>query len=525
MIIQDTSLTRRGFARGAGMAAAAMAVPRITYAAGDTKVLRIRTYTDMKTLEPGDAAFDDMTVMLPIFNSPIRYKVGEDVRDWEFVPDIAEELEWVDNTHCKFRLKSGIAWTNGFGELTAEDLKFSYERIANPENNFAYVSDWDSLDRIELADSHSGVIVLKEPNVLVKSLTLGLGRAIIVCKAAVEQAGGRFTTDPIATSGPYQIRSWTPSQQVILERNPLWSGDRPDFDEIHLIPIPDANTASLAFDAGEVDITNIGESLAADYRDNPKEGTRLQIRELVGIEWLGINVDHPQFQDQRVRRAVQLAVDVEQILEGTFLGLAPRANGLVSTGLVGHRDGNLYPARDVAQARELLAEAGFPDGFKTTLTSQNTANYLARAQIIQANLAEVGIDVEILGYESGTFWSIGMEAESDKWQDVALIVNGWTYGPDAIEALRWHRPEQIGIWNWERFNSQEFEDLYQQSIVEFDDSKRHEIMVRMQDLMEESGAYTFFAHGVVANVYSDHIVPALTPDGSRMHAHLFKLRT
>ena len=89
-----------------------------------------------------------------------------------------------------------------------------------------------------------------------------------------------------------------------------------------------------------------------------------------------------------------------------------------------------------------------------------------------------------------------MEAESDEWQDVALIMNGWTYGPDATEALRWHRPEQVGVWNWERFNSQEFEDLYQQAIVEFDDAKRHEILVRMQDLMEESGAYTFFAHGV-----------------------------
>ncbi len=292
-----------------------------------------------------------------------------------------------------------------------------------------------------------------------------------------------------------------------------------------MIPIPDANTASIAFDAGEIDITNIGESLAADYRDNPREGTRLQIRELVGIEWLGINVDHPQFQDERVRRAVQLAVDVDQILEGSFLGLATRAQGLVAPGLVGHRDSNLYPNRDVAQARELLAEAGFPDGFKTTLTSQNTINYLARSQIVQANLAEIGIEVEIFGYESGAFWSIGMEAESDKWQDVALIMNGWTYGPDATEALRWHRPEQVGVWNWERFNSQEFEDLYQQAIVEFDDAKRHEILVRMQDLMEESGACTFFAHGVAANVYVDHIVPALSPDGSRMHAHLFKLRT
>ena len=121
-------------------------------------------------------------------------------------------------------------------------------------------------------------------------------------------------------------------------------------------------------------------------------------------------MDKPPFDDLRVRRAVQLAVDVGVVLDAVYYGLAKRATGIVPQGILGYRGYNLYPERDVAEAKRLLAEAGFPNGFKTTLSCLSDTDKVTMAQVIQSNLADVGIDAEIAQFESGAFWTLGMES-------------------------------------------------------------------------------------------------------------------
>jgi peptide/nickel transport system substrate-binding protein len=94
--------------------------------------------------------------------------------------------------------------------------------------------------------------------------------------------------------------------------------------------------------------------------------------------------------------------------------------------------------------------------------------------------------------------------------------------PDSSFATAWFTPEQIGVWNWERFNSAEFGDLHDRAIIETDPAKRHDMYVRMQELMEESGAYVFLTHELNAAIYRDHLVPGLLPDGNVRFAE-FKL--
>ena len=133
--------------------------------------------------------------------------------------------------------------------------------------------------------------------------------------------------------------------------------------------------------------------------------------------------------------------------------------------------------------------------------------------MIQANLAAVGIEVEINQHDSGTFWSLGSEAAGEEWRALQLILQKYGMQPDPAFATAWFTPAQVGIWNWERFSSAEFGALHEQAMVETDPRLRDRMYRRMQDLMEASGAYVFLTHEVNAAVWRDTLAPALLPDG------------
>src|SRR6516225_170948 len=154
-------LSRRGLLKASAAAGAAALAPTTSPHAQTTKVLMARSYINVAILDPGDrVGVVDDEVMTAMLGGLVRLKPGAD--DWSWEKDLAVSIEQVDPTHIKFQLKPGIPWTNGFGEVTAEDVKFSYERIANPANKSPYKGDWAKLDRVEVTGSHAGVIVLKE---------------------------------------------------------------------------------------------------------------------------------------------------------------------------------------------------------------------------------------------------------------------------------------------------------------------------------------------------------------------------
>jgi peptide/nickel transport system substrate-binding protein len=201
------------------------------------------------------------------------------------------------------------------------------------------------------------------------------------------------------------------------------------------------------------------------------------------------------------------------VLEAGYFGAAEVAEGLVAPGIIGHRDERLYAERDLDEARRLLAEAGFPDGFQTTLAVIGNTDKIAMAQVVQANLAEVGIEVEVLPYDSGRYWSLGIEADGDDWKTLQMYMARWGMPPDPGSMTQWFTEEQIGIWNWERWYDKEFNELHLAALKELDTEKRDAMYVRMQDLMEESGAYLWLTNGLYAQIYRDTIVPATSADG------------
>jgi len=512
-------LGRRGFMLSALVfGAAATAFPGRVLSQ-DGRVLRARLYNDVNRLDPAiyENAYN-VEVMNLIYPKLVGYKPNAE--GWEWQLEAAEAIEQLDDTRIRFKLREGLQWSGGFGEITADDVKYSYERVIDPEIDSPVKGDFGPLSHVEVEDRYSGVIVLNEPFSPLWTIALPYGVGHIVSKAAVEaRGGGRFGMELTAFGGPFKVKEWRAGEVTILERNEAWTGEEPAFDEVRLYPIGDPQAGEIAFEAGDIDYTQPSPASLQRYRDDPPAGAVVEDFPALFYVWLGINLDHPKFEDLRVRQAVQNAIDVRLILEAAYFGAAPLATGLIPPGLVGYRPQTLVPPEgDPARARALLEEAG-QVGLEVRLAVRNTATFSTAAQIIQAQLNDVGFRCEIDLYDSGVFWTLGSEAEGEQWRDLELVLNRFSSSADPYYATQWFTEAQVGIWNWERFRSERFDELHQAAVRETDQDRRGEMYRQMQDLMEESGAYRFITHEVNAILYRDFIEPAVRPDGVSLFNH------
>lgn len=506
-------LTRRMFFVGAsGLVLEAM---RTASAQSAAKLLRARAYADIAVIDPAfmrSAAEGEIIALTQ--RKLITYKPGT---SWEWELDAASAIGRDDPLNISFTLRPDIIWSNGFGEMTAEDVKYSFERVANPANKSPYRGDWIALDLVEVTDKYSGVIRLKHPFAPLWGSTLPGGAGYVLCKAAVEGVGGRYTTKAPSESGPFLMQDWQPKQRTTLVRNAAYTGQKPDYDEIRIFPIDDDKSAEIAFEAGELDFTWTSVGSIPSFRKKPPEHASLITRPSLAFVWLGISAVAPPFADIRVRHAVQKAIDVDAVVTAAYQGAADRATGIIAPGLLGHRDAKPAP-RDVEGAKKLLAEAGKAGGFQCHIALLNKAERVTAAQVVQSNLAEIGIDLVIDTYDSGAFWTLGDKSKGDGWKKLQMIIGRFSMAPDPFYATEWFVPEQIGVWNWEQFDNKEFEKLHDAALAETDAAKRGAMYVRMQDLMEQSGSYVFLTHEVAGSLVRDTTVPALFPDGRPLHA-------
>ncbi|WP_022669126.1 ABC transporter substrate-binding protein [Desulfospira joergensenii] len=516
---KSPKISRRQFiqvsAASTALMAGQFAIPGASWSA-DGKILRIRNYSDILTLDPAHCKSKNEDIINDcIQNKLICYKPGD---KWEWQPMAAEYMKQLTPTKIEFKLKPGIMFTNGFGEMTSEDVKYSFERIADPATKSAYASDWKLLDTVEIKDKYTGVIVLKEPFAPIWMTSLPGISGVILSKKAMESVGGSFSNTPPACSGPYIFKEWKPKQVTVIVRNPDWKGTKPDFDEVHFYPIDDEKTAEIGFEAGDLDFTRISVSSYEMFQSKPSPEATVVNKPSLYYSWMGINMDNPVLKDVKIRKAIQKATDIESILEAAYFGQAKPATGIIPPGLLGHRAKSINPPKaDPKGAKKLLAEAGFPDGIDITLDCLNKSTIVTQAQVIQASLGEAGIRVKVNVHESGEFWVLGSEKEmKEKVKNIQLITNRFSSQPDPYWYTMWFVSEQVGVWNWERFSSKEFDRLHKEAAVETDPAKRDKMYQKMQDLMEESGCYRFITHESAPIIYRNSIVPAMTPEGIPM---------
>jgi peptide/nickel transport system substrate-binding protein len=503
-------MNRRHFLASTAAAAGALAMrPDLSYAVeGDTLV--IRGASDFEILDPAfQNGLLEEEVGRALFVSLNR--LGDVRGGTKLELYAARSLTQVSPTEIGFELHDWLEWTGGFGPMTAEDVKFSFERVKNPDNASAWAYAFDAMDKVEVTGERTGIIRLTAPSAPFWVTTLPYYMGHIVSQKAVEKVGGKFTTEVPASSGPYVIEKWTPKQNLTLALNPAWKGPAPVFPKVRFEIVTDDDAAALAYESRAIDYSRISLNTLASYREKLPENSELIEMDGNRFLWLTININNPKFKDEKVRRAIQMALDVDQIMQGSYSGLAKPATGVIPPGMPGHRDASLYPA-DLEKAQALLAEAGVTE-MTVELACQNDKTSQLTCQIIQALLGQIGITVDIKALDDGIYWTIGDKSSGDGWKNLELVMMGFAGGVDPSENLTWFRPSQIGVYNWSQFDSPEFESLYQAGMAETDPAKRDTIYKKMQDLMEQSGGFVFITHETFAAVARKGLKPVILADG------------
>lgn len=436
--------------------------------------------------------------------------------DGSWIPSpFVESIVPVDSTHIEFTLKQGLMWSNGFGELTTEDVAYSYARMKESE----WKGDYSAFDRVDIKDRYSGTIVLSQPFAPFMNTTLASGTGVIICAKATDSVGGKYTMDVPATCGPY-VFEWTQGQNVILSRNPEWTGEPTYFDTITAPIVTEDETAALAFESGELDCAQISSDSLARYIKAAPPGSALTTAGALQYMWLGMNTENPKLQDVRVRQAIQRAVDQASIVDGAYAGTAEPSFGVVSPGLLGRRTSAGY-SYNPEEARELMKSAGV-DQLNLTLRTLNNQQRILAATIIQANLAEIGVNVTVMPLDSGPFWEMGQESKGNTWKDLEIWLMRYGSGPDPFEPFQWFIRSQVGIWNWERWSSDEFETLYADGIAEVDSDARSKIYLRMQEIMEDTGAYVWLTHELEVFIHRADLNTKFAPSGEMQLAYFSK---
>ncbi len=448
-----------------------------------------------------------------VFPRLIEWRTGD---EWGWRLGAAEAIEQDGPTRVRFTLRPGILFTGGFGEMTADDVKFSYERIADPAQRSEYRDDFAALDRVDVLDRYAGVIVLKEPFAPLWTSTLPSASGCILSRKAVEQAGGRFTTAPPATAGPYVIEEWRPKQRLTLVRNPDWNGPPGGFDEIRILPIEDEKAAEIAFEAGELDYTAISVSSIPGYRAGQAPGVQLVEKPSLDYVWLGINVEAPPFDDPRVRRAVQRAIDVDQVLEAAYFGVARRATGIIAPGLIGHRrEAAGRPAAGSRRGQGAARRGGARRRLRLHARDRGQGRAPARRP------GDPGATSPRSGSRCGSTSTIPAASGRSAARPTASAGarSSWSCRSTACSPIPpsrppGSRPSRSGSGTGSASRARSSARCTGQAMVETDPARRDRMYRRMQDLMEESGAYVFLTHEVNAAVCRDAVAPALLPDAT-----------
>lgn len=511
--MSEIKLTRRRFLAGTSALVAASALEGLpdVARADEHKILNVRMDTDIGTLDPlnttGGPEGDVMVTTLPAL---VEFDIKEDGKiGWRPSPYVSQIASSDDGLKISFTLKPGFQWSNGQGELSAEDVKFSYERAKTGD----WADNWAALDHVDVADKYSGALVMKFPFEPIWMTSLAGYPGVIVCKKAVEAAGGKYTTQIPATCGPY-VYKWTPKTKIVMTRDSAWTGPATDFDQINYLDVEDNTAAELAYEAGEVDITRITPPTAVRYQTKPPANSKIKVVGYPKFMWMGMNTEHPKLKDIRVRQAIQHAVDVDSIIKAAYEGLAKRAYGFAIPDEIGRIETSKIDLNP-DKSRALLKEAGV-SGLTLELKTLSLQDRLATAQIIQSNLQDVGITVNIIPVDSGPFWNMGQELKGTQWKDLQLWIMRFGSVPDPYDQAQWFVKSQIGKWNWERWSDPEFDELFKKGMTERDPAKRNEIYIRMQEIQEAGGAYVWICNEPITFIYRDWLHPDITPNGDQI---------
>jgi peptide/nickel transport system substrate-binding protein len=382
--------------------------------------LRVRGYDPVHFDPHQTISFKTHTTLSFVYSRLMRHKVGPEVRPGTFVvePDLAEGWETPDDTTYVFHLRKGVKWHNkpplNGRELVAADVKFTYDRfLAEQGNANRYMLA--ALERVEAVDRYTVKFLLKEPYVWFVNALAYPWSMWIIAPEVVQQFGDLKKPESAVGTGPFLLERYEPNVKTIFKRNPeYFRPDQPYVDGVEWLVLEDDSTGLAMYRTGQIDCGpwHWWSVRQQDVETIQKTHPRLVYQDFLSNVTGAIFMrnDMPPFNDVRVRRAISHAIDRQALIEAVWVRGEPTpalARGLIEWSLPVDQlgAGAKYYQYDPKESRRLLAEAGFPNGFKTQLTvsSGYGRDLLDDAQLVQRFLKDVGIEAELKIQEYGAY--------------------------------------------------------------------------------------------------------------------------
>ncbi|WP_420566354.1 ABC transporter substrate-binding protein [Thalassobaculum sp.] len=461
-------------------------------------VLIVAQIAEPKSLDPhAVTAVNDFRILMNVYDGLVRYKPGS----LEVEPALAES--WTvseDGTVYTFTLRDGVTFHDG-SELDAEAVKFNFDRMLDENHPFHDTGPFPlsfffgSVDSVEATDAKTVVFTLKEPYAPFLS-NLAYPTGLIVSPAAVREHGEDFGRNPSGT-GPFTFVEWESNAKVVVEANPDYWDGAPDLKAVVFRPITDANTRVAEMLSGGIDVmVEVPPDNLSTFAD---DGSYTVFEQAGPHLWfLILNAKEGPMADKMVRQAVNYAIDKTALVDNVLQGTAEVAAGPTPPAFAWAYNEALEPyPHDPEKARALLKEAGAEGASLTFYVTEGGSGMLdpiAMGSAIQADLAEVGLDVAIETYEWNTFLgkvNPGLEGKADM-AEMAWMTND----PDTLPylALRTDAFPDKGGFNSGYYSNPEVDTLLEDARRATDQAERARLYKQMQEIVHEDAPWAFIAN-------------------------------
>jgi peptide/nickel transport system substrate-binding protein len=422
-------------------------------------------------------------------------------RDGTKSPALAESWEVSeDGSEYTFHLRQDVVFHNG-EPFNADAVVFSWERGKQPENQWS--DRWALATSVEKIDDYTVKITTDGPNPLFLSV-VATSWAMFPPGYINEVGEEGFAAHPIGT-GPFVFEEWAKGDRIVFKANPnYWQDGIPKLETLTFRPIPESATRVAAIQTGEVDIVT---RLSAEEADSLQgvPGVNVISYPVDRVYYIAFNnlttgVGQPT-EDPLVRQAMNYAVDVDAIIEALFNGNGRPSTGYVTPANLGY-DETLQPfGYDPDKARELLAQAGYPDGFSMDMACPSGAytNFEQVCEAVQGYLADVGIDINLELMESGRYWELEAAKELPP-----LFGDSWSESSgEALPRLQ----GALGGWDasFSAWSDPKIDELLAKISVTVDDQARAELYKELQRYMHDNPPFIYLYEPVTFEAVRDRV--------------------
>jgi len=465
-------------------ATTAPAAKPVASESGRTLVLAY-TASDPTTMDPAIANESQANIIvLAIYEPLVAYKYGTS----EIGPKLATEWKLSEDAKTyTFKLRPGVKFSDGT-PFNAEAVKFSFDRLNGVGKGPAFVLA-GIYDRVDVVDDLTVNVVLKTP---VGHFLSMLPKAFIVSPKFVndhatpdDKWAEKYLYDHASGTGPFDVEKWDHNSQMVFAKKPGYWGapDRPKIDRAVLRVIPDPSTQQLLLEKGELDLWGAGVPLDALPRLKGNQAITIPEDKTIVALYIQVSQVRPPLDNPKVRQAVALAFDYKGFIDGVYQGHATQAQGIVARGIPLHDTSLPVLQKDLPRAKQLLVEAGHPNGGFEMEYVAVTGDPPERGAglILQEGLKELGIDLKVIEQTWPTM--VGRMQTNDKSQLMHL------YGyyrfppyadPDAYFFGPFHTSQQIKGYNGTFYGNAETDALMDKGRTSTDPRERERIYKELQ---------------------------------------------